>query len=45
MSWKVKIFNSFFNNSARCGPTPFKYSMGLASMVDREEIENSLEQK
>jgi hypothetical protein len=41
----VKIFNSFFSSSARWGPTPFKYSMGLASMVDGEEIDMLLWQK
>jgi hypothetical protein len=38
ISWKVKMFNSFFNSSARWGPTPFRYSIGLANMVDTEEI-------
>jgi len=36
------MFNSFFNKSARCGPTPFKYSIGLASMEDSVEIKISL---
>ena len=26
------MFNSFFSRSARCGPTPFKYSIGLDNM-------------
>jgi len=32
-SLKIKIPSSFFNNSARCGPTPFKYSIGFANML------------
>jgi hypothetical protein len=33
------MFNSFFKSSARWGPTPFRYSIGLPSMVEEEEIE------
>ena len=31
---------SFFSRSAFNGPTPFKYSMGVANMCDEEEIMN-----
>jgi hypothetical protein len=31
-SLKVKIFSSFFSNSALCGPTPLRYSIGLFNM-------------
>jgi hypothetical protein len=37
-SSKVKICNSFFNISARRGPTPFRYSMGLDNIDDLEAI-------
>jgi hypothetical protein len=30
--------SSFLNKSARCGPTPFKYSIGLDNMFAEEEI-------
>ncbi|HQU57043.1 MAG TPA: hypothetical protein PLG88_06415, partial [Chitinophagaceae bacterium] len=35
---KVKRFNSFFNTSARCGPIPFRYSIGVFNMLDEKEI-------
>ena len=31
--------NSFFNKSAFCGPTPFKYSIGCANMFVKMAIE------
>ena len=30
----MKMDNSFFSRSARSGPTPFKYSIGLDSIVE-----------
>lgn len=33
MSLNVKMPSSFFKRSALCGPTPFKYSIGLSNMV------------
>jgi hypothetical protein len=30
--------SSFFKSSARWGPTPFKYSMGLDNMSGNEEM-------
>jgi hypothetical protein len=32
-SLKVKISSSFFNKSARAGPTPFKYSIGVSNIL------------
>ena len=32
-SEKVKIPNSFPNNSARAGPTPFKYAMEVCKII------------
>jgi len=32
------MLSSFFNSSALCGPTPFRYSIGLDNMVGVEEI-------
>jgi hypothetical protein len=32
--------SSFLNNSAFCGPTPFKYSIGLANMLCEDGIAN-----
>ncbi len=32
------MLSSFFSRSPRCGPTPFKYSMGLDNMCDEEGI-------
>lgn len=31
--------NSFFNKSARSGPTPFKYSIGCANMLGEVAID------
>jgi len=36
------MFNSFLIKSARTGPTPFRYSMGVDSMLADTEIENVL---
>jgi hypothetical protein len=30
--------NSFFKRSARCGPTPFRYSTGFDNMFGADEI-------
>lgn len=38
------MFNSFLKRSAFCGPTPFKYSIGLANICDEKEIIDSLSQ-
>ncbi len=38
-SWNVKMESSFFNNSPRWGPTPFRYSMGLDNIEDTDEIQ------
>jgi len=38
------MFNSFFKRSAFCGPTPFRYSMGLDNICDDDEIIDSLGQ-
>ena len=34
----VKMLSSFFKRSARNGPTPFRYSMGVANMFDEAEM-------
>lgn len=34
----MKMPSSFFSRSARCGPTPFKYSIGLDNMCEEEEM-------
>jgi hypothetical protein len=35
---KCKNAEFFFKRSARNGPTPFRYSMGVANMFDEAEI-------
>jgi hypothetical protein len=39
------MLSSFFSHSALCGPTPFKYSIGLDNMLGEEEIDQCFKQK
>src|ERR1043165_6583399 len=36
--------SSFFNTSARCGPMPFKYSMGVSSILPKITTSRLLKQ-